>query len=312
MNIINIALAADDNYAQHAAVVIASVMENSKTKHKIRFFLLSDGIDSKKLLLLKQTAEKYSAELEIIDLTDKAVFNNLYTSGHISRAAYFRLALPEILPKDVSKIIYCDVDLLVLDDIEQLWNYDMQNLPLAAVADYGIMASGRLMRQKHKFLQLPLEREYFNSGVLIIDVQQWREHNYAKQVIDLASVGNFPHHDQDALNKIFMYKWGGFPLRWNVIPPVFNLFTKIVFNKTFRKNAVAAKKNIAILHYAGRYKPWEFTAHNGFNDKYYHYLQLTAFRDFPMPQPGNNMKGKSITRQMFRLKLADFWVKIFG
>ena len=68
---------------------------------------------------------------------------------------------------------------------------------------------------------------------------------------------------------------------------------------------------MAIIHYAGRYKPWEFTLHKGFNEKYYEYLQLTAFKNEKMPQPNKNMNGKSIFRQMVRLKIADFWTKIF-
>ena len=51
---------------------------------------------------------------------------------------------------------------------------------------------------------------------------------------------------------------------------------------------------------------------NGFNDAYYFYLQQTKFSDVKMPQPGNNMKGKSIARQMVRLRIADFWQWLLG
>ena len=46
---------------------------------------------------------------------------------------------------------------------------------------------------------------------------------------------------------------------------------------------------------------------NGFNDAYYFYLNQTKLSDVKMPQPGKNMKGKSIVRQMVRLIIADFW-----
>ena len=102
------------------------------------------------------------------------------------------------------------------------------------------------------------------------------------------------------------------PLKWNVIPPVFNLFSKILLNGDLRKNAIAARKDKAILHYAGRYKPWEFDSHKGFNDAYYFYLHQTNFSDVKMPQLGKNMKGKSIIRQMVRLRIADFWQWLWG
>lgn len=304
---INIVFATDDNYAQHIAVVIASIM--TKTKSKVCFFVINDNISDNKINKLKETAAVFNAEINFISVPEEK-FKNVYLSGHVSRAAYFRLALPDILPEDVEKAIYLDVDLLVYDDIKKLWQVDLQNIPLAAVPDYGIMASGRLCRQKADVIGLPVGEKYFNSGVLIINLKEWRKENYTKQILEIINSNQFPHHDQDALNKLFMYKWKDLDLRWNVIPPVFNLFPKVLMNSKFRKNAVAAKNNPGIIHYAGRYKPWEFSYHQDFNDMYYKYLKQTVFADEKMPQPGKNMKGKSITRQLMRLKIANFWTKL--
>ena len=304
---INIVFASDDNYAQHIAVVIASIM--TKTKGKVCFFVINDNISDNKINKLKETAAVFYAEINFISVPEEK-FKNVYLSGHVSRAAYFRLALPDILPEDVEKAIYLDVDLLVYDDIKKLWQVDLQNIPLAAVPDYGIMASGRLCRQKADVIGLPVGEKYFNSGVLIINLKEWRKKNYTAQILEVINKNSFPHHDQDALNKIFMKNWLQIDLRWNIIPPVFNLFTKILLNKTFRNQAINAKRNPGIIHYAGRYKPWEFSYHQDFNDMYYKYLKQTAFADEKMPQPGKNMKGKSITRQLMRLKIANFWTKL--
>lgn len=302
---INIALASDNNYAQHVAVVMESIIENTRAKERLRFFLLSDGITNDKIIGLKKTLANTGAELVVCDLSAYKGFEKLYTSGHISKAAYFRLDMANILPADVKKVIYLDVDLLVLKDIAVLWNVDMQGKALAAVPDYGIMASKRLMQQKYDVIGLPLNKKYFNSGVVVMDLQQWRAHDYSSKVIHLAATGNFPHHDQDALNKLFMHNWIELPLYWNVIPPIFDLLPKVLFNSKFRAPAIEARNNIAILHYAGRYKPWEFAFKHGFNDKYYAYLKNTAFKGVTMPQPSKNMRGKSLTRQMLRIYLAN-------
>lgn len=309
-DLINIVLSSDNNYAQHVAVVAASILCN--TKEKVTIHLLSDGISKERLDLIDETIRSLGSTLKVYDLSTYKCFDNLFTSGHISKAAYFRLDIANILPKEVKKVIYIDVDLLVLQDICGLWQFDMQGKPLAAVPDYGIMASKRLMKQKQSVIGLPMDSLYFNSGVVIMDLEQWRQHNYAKQVIDLAAAGNLPHHDQDALNKVFLGNWTALPMKWNVIPPVFNLFSKILFNSDLCKNAIEARKDKAILHFAGRYKPWEFELHKGFNDAYYFYLQKTKFVNVNMPQPGRNMKGKSIIRQMLRLRIADFWQWLLG
>ena len=310
MDYINLVLASDDNYAQHVAVVAASVLCN--TKQMLNIHLLSDGITRERLILIENTVQRLGGILTVHDMSSNECFDSLFTSGHISKATYFRLDIANILPKNVKKIIYMDVDLLVLQDIAELWQYDLQGRPLAAVPDYGIMASRRLMKQKKNVIGLPTCSQYFNAGVVIMDLEQWRKSDYSRQVIELASAGNFPHHDQDALNKVFMGNWIALPLKWNVIPPVFNLLSKILLNGDLRKNAIAARKDKAILHYAGRYKPWEFDSHKGFNDAYYFYLHQTNFSDVKMPQLGKNMKGKSIIRQMVRLRIADFWQWLLG
>lgn len=304
---INVVFASDDNYAQHIAVVIASIMD--KTKEKVCFFVINDNISSEKITKLKNTVVKLNTAVEFIDVPEEQ-FKNVYLSGHVSKAAYFRLALADIMPDDIEKVIYLDVDLLVYDDIKNLWQNDIKKYALAAVPDFGIMASNRLCRQKKEVIGLPKGKEYFNSGVLLINLKKWRQENYTKQILEIINENQFPHHDQDALNKLFMNNWLTLDLRWNIIPPVYNLFPKVLFNKFFRKQALEAKRNPAIVHYAGRYKPWEFTLYKGFNDIYYKYLKETAFADERMPQPSKNMKGKSITRQLIRLKIANFWTKI--
>ena len=304
---INIVFASDDNYAQHIAVVIASIM--AKTKEKVCFFVINDNISSEKITKLKNTAVKLNTTVEFIAVPEEQ-FKNVYLSGHVSKAAYFRLALADIMPDDIEKVIYLDVDLLVYDDIKDLWQNDIKKYALAAVPDFGIMASNRLCRQKKEVIGLPKGKAYFNSGVLLINLKKWRQENYTKRILEIINENQFPHHDQDALNKLFMNNWLTLDLRWNIIPPVYNLFPKVLFNKLFRKQALEAKRNPAIVHYAGRYKPWEFTYYQGFNDMYYKYLKKTFFADERMPQPSKNMKGKSIIRQLIRLKIANFWTKI--
>lgn len=306
-NKINIVFASDDNYAQHIAVVIASIM--AKTKEKVCFFVINDNISSEKITKLKNTAVKLNTTIEFISVPEEK-FKNVYLSGHVSKAAYFRLALADIMPDDIEKAIYLDVDLLVYDDIAKLWQYDIKEYALAAVPDFGIMASNRLCRQKKEVIGLPKGKAYFNSGVLLINLKKWRQENYTKQIFEIINENQFPHHDQDALNKLFMESWLPVELRWNVIPPVYNLFPKVLVNKVFRKQALEAKRNPGIVHYAGRYKPWEFALYVGFNDMYYKYLKQTAFANEKMPQQSKNMHGKSIARQLIRLKIANFWTKI--
>lgn len=309
-NKINIVFASDDNYAQHTAVAMASVLVNTKVPQKIQFYLIDDEIQQKNKEKITKTVQNLGGNIEFIKIKNSKL-EDCYVSGELSRASYFRLDIANILGESIEKIIYLDCDLLVYDDIEKMWQLDMGGKPVAATCDLGIMASARVRKQKNKFIGLPFDAPYFNAGVLMMDLKKWRDGNYAEAIIALATQNKYPNHDQDALNKFFMNNWQEIPLRWDVIPPVFNLFLKIVTKPDLRKKAIEAKLNPAIFHYAGGYKPWEYEIHNGFNEKYYEYLKLTEYKDAKMPQFDKRRKNRSIKRQMLRLKMGNMWAKIF-
>lgn len=309
-NKINIVFASDNNYAQHTAVAMASVLVNTKVPQKIQFYLIDDEIQQENKEKITKTVQNLGGNIEFIKIKNSKL-EDCYVSGELSRASYFRLDIANILDENIEKIIYLDCDLLVYDDIEKMWQLDMDGKPVAATCDLGIMASARVRKQKNKFIGLPFDAPYFNAGVLIMDLKKWRDGNYAEAIIALATQNKYPNHDQDALNKFFMNNWQEIPLRWDVIPPVFNLFLKIVTKPDLRKKAIEAKLNPAIFHYAGGYKPWEYEIHDGFNDKYYEYLKLTKYKDAKMPQFDKRRKNRSIKRQMLRLKMGNVWAKIF-
>lgn len=309
-NKINIVFASDNNYAQHTAVAMASVLVNTKVSQRIQFYLIDDEIQQENKEKITKTVQNLGGNIEFIKIKNSKL-EDCYVSGELSRASYFRLDIANILDESIEKIIYLDCDLLVYDDIEKMWQLDMGGKPVAATCDLGIMASARVRKQKNKFIGLPFDAPYFNAGVLMMDLKKWRDGNYAEAIIALATQNKYPNHDQDALNKFFMNNWQEIPLRWDVIPPVFNLFFKILNKPDLRKKAIEAKLNPAIFHYAGGYKPWEYEIHDGFNDKYYEYLKLTEYKDAKMPQFDKRRKNRSIKRQMLRLKMGNMWAKIF-
>ncbi len=303
---INIVFASDDNYIQHAVVAMMSIRCNTSKENKLRFFVLADDIPAASQEKARKSFAGQNAEVQFIPV-DSAPFADFFVSGQLSRTAYFRLQMAELLPPEVEKAIYLDCDLLVLGDIAELWQFGMAGQPLAAVPDYGIMASHKDWPRKQQALSLRPADLYFNSGVLVVDVAAWREHGYGQAVVELARKAGYQHHDQDALNKVFYGKWVALPLQWNVIPPIWNMFLKILRRSDLRQKALAARRHIAILHYAGGYKPWEYPEIPAFNAAYYRYFRKTAFRDESMPKMDKRRKGRSIRRQLWRLQVADFW-----
>lgn len=310
MDDIVIVLAADDNYAQHAAVTEASILLHTTEPQRVSLYILSDGISETKQQKIKDTVNDLKGRVQLIAVDGDAIEG--FTSGHISKAAYLRLMIPELLPDHVEKAIYFDTDLVVTGDVAELWQLSLGGHPVGATVDLGIMSSKRSRREKHASIGLHELDDYFNSGMMVIDVSQWRVKNYGNAVLAEITSNQFRHHDQDGLNKVFKNDWQELPLRWNVIPPVFSLPLKILCSAKWRKKAIEALKSPAVIHWAGRYKPWEFTYEKAFNGIYYEALKETRFNDAVMPQLSKDMHGKSLARQLMRIHWAKFWQAIGG
>ena len=200
MDEISIVLASDDNYAQHGAVACASILANHRGERPIHFYYFDDGISEEKQAGIAATVTDLQGSITFIPTVGKEI--QAHTSGHVNRAAYLRLLIPELVPQAVHRVIYLDTDLVVLDDIQELWEMDLQGKPVGAVPDLGILASSRMRRQKEETLGIQEGKLYFNSGVMVMDLEAWREKQYGDQVIRCVEEGNFRHHDQDGLNKI--------------------------------------------------------------------------------------------------------------
>ena len=299
---INLVLACDDNYAQHAAITLMSAYEKSENKAKIESFVLDGGISEDKKEKIQKSIEQYGVKVSFIKISEDD-YKGMYTSHQYSSAIYYRLSLPILLNK--KKCIYVDCDLLFLDDIEKLWNINLNGHPLGAIEDIGLTTSKKRFLEKQKSIGLKADSSYFNSGVVIMDLEQWREKNYSNLAMGLAANNDFTSHDQDVLNKLFMDNWEQIDLRWNVIPPIIYMYPKIIFNKKERERSIKARKNPGILHYAGRYKAWEFKEYSEFNSFYYELLRKSAFKDVFMPQLSKQNVGKNFDKELFRIRLGN-------
>ena len=177
-------------------------MNNTNKNNTVTFYILQEDLSTMHKNMLTDTAIMNNCNIEFLQIMDPSM-DELFVSAQLSKAAYYRLEMVKLLPDIVKKIIYLDCDLLVFKDIETLWSIDMENKPLAAVADLGIMASSKDAKKKEQSLGIKVGEPYFNSGMLIVDVEKWREANYADLVKEAAISHDYQHHDQDALNGVF-------------------------------------------------------------------------------------------------------------
>ena len=276
MEKIHIVLASDENYIQHAAVTITSVLVNKASPYKVIVHFIGGGISPKSLTLLEQCATKYGAEFVYHQIDDK-VFEDFYVSRHITKAAYYRLMIPMILDSTLEKAIYLDTDMIVRHDIGELWETDIRDYFLGAVLDKRLNEKRSLISH----LEMPPNEPYFNSGLLLMNLVKWREHQISEKAIQyIYSHGDLPFHDQDALNGVLWGKWYPLDSKWNVITALFHQYYKLNRKTLLSLEQLEAVKDPYIVHFTGPVKPWHFACAIPYTQDYYKYLRMTPWKDY--------------------------------
>ncbi|MBJ6138735.1 glycosyltransferase family 8 protein [Marinobacter litoralis] len=245
---VHIALCCDENYAAYATTVMISALENTQRPERLNFFLIANKIQDKTKLQMKNEISKRGSSLAMLEATD-TTFDGLPVH-RFGQAVYQRILLGEYLPKDIKKIIYLDSDLMIRDDICLLWETDLAGLPVAAVED--------LSRSASTTIGVP-RQEYFNSGVLVMDLEQWRDKGIHWKVADFAAENahSLQYVDQCSLNAILHASWKRLHPRWNSQANIYKILRKYTegsgYSVSELEEAVAWP---AIIHYTGKKKPW--------------------------------------------------------
>ena len=251
---IAILMAADEAYAPPLAVCVASLLEHLAADCTVDLYLIGPGLtastqsrleawwrDRVRVRALAAPPERLAELRELV--------------GGESLPAHLRALLGSTLPREVSKVIYLDADILVRRDVRELWQQDMQgNILLAAQDSYVHQLPGHCVPPR---LAKHEDRPYFNSGVMVIDVDAWRlagiEEAYLEAVRRVGTHSRWA--DQDALNACLVDRWG-------VLPPVWNRQFALCLYPDWRctphreEEFLRARSEPAIVHFCSRTKPW--------------------------------------------------------
>ena len=204
---INIVLASDQTYYIGLWVTLVSLLSNTKTKSVINFFIFDGGINKKSKIKLLKKLKEINNNISISYLEPQLGtfknFNVMYgrPSGSL---IYSSVIVPESL-NNLDKAIYLDVDLLILMDIEVLWNTKMDGKPIAAVLDYHKNYTNYTDIQNPSKYSIDLNSSYYNTGVLLYDIKALNQFNFTKKCINYLNnedKKNYRLNDQSAINVV--------------------------------------------------------------------------------------------------------------
>ena len=306
---IHIALATDDNYARHAGVVIASVLANANVGERHHFHIFTLGLSDLSIRNLSAVASHSDSELSfyVCDRSELAGF----PEGRHTLNANLRLKIPDLLP-DLKKILYLDSDLIVLDTLRDLWELDLGDHAVGAALDsIFFFKGGAPYYWEH--LGLPHEARYFNSGVLLMNLEAWRRENLFVSIREWVNKNGhllqFP--DQNALNVVLAGRVKYLHLRWNVQVP---LIRPVIYGWGCSEEQAEAASNPAIVHFVTGRKPWVFDYKLPFKKEYYLYLNQTPWANEIRPKPELKQFIRRIEEEIqhWHYKLRYFVRKLLG
>lgn len=257
----------DRNYWAPAYTVMRSICVHSRRLPDLIFHLAYLDLEPWQIADLENIREEFGVTLVFHDISANdrfaAIQAQLKTNKRFGVFVYARMLIHEFVGPGPRRALYLDCDIMVRAPIENLFGLDMGGNPIAAAADVGgwVFTAGRELRENPS--NLALSDGYFNSGVLLIDLELWRQEQVWTQFSQIVQSGQLQnmYFDQDVLNLIFKRRWASLEWRWNVLDPSEQL----------------APTNPYILHYTGYKKPWLLRSNVGFARLYRHTMTNELF-----------------------------------
>ena len=266
----NLLLTLDENYLLPCKVMLDSFFASNPQEKDVTVYLLHSAIPDGKLAELEAFCAAFGAKLIPIAV-EPTLFENAPTSKRYPKEMYYRLLSPLILPRQVERVLYLDPDMLIINPLRPLWEQNLGGRFFAAASHTGLTEMANEINQR----RLDTEHEYFNSGVMLIDLKAARSLVTAEDVFRCVSEHEkeliLP--DQDVFN--MLYGKQTLPVEdvlWNY--DVRN-YAKYLIRSSGSHDLNWVMDNTAVLHFCGKNKPWHTDYKNPFGMLYLHYQNLT-------------------------------------
>ncbi|GEM_PF-631479 len=274
-----IALAANEAYLPHAAVAIRSLLDtqtSNLTIHLLHSRPYSETALQKLERLMRNTSAKW--QRHEVGLEHLQGLPGLGSGENESVDMWLRCLLPELLPEQ-DRVLYLDCDTVVCEPLDNLYALEMGDHELAAVSS----PFSEKLRHIPQTLGLPHAQAYFNSGILLLNLEKLRKSGHMQDV--MAYGRQYPERmrwqDQDALNVILWKNRLALHPRYNVMTSLGRREDACHAHPESERQS--AMRVPAIVHYEGGAKPWQAGCPHPFRNLYFLYLARTpwgSIRDY--------------------------------
>ncbi|MBR3307486.1 MAG: glycosyltransferase family 8 protein [Lachnospiraceae bacterium] len=316
MNRLDVLYAADDNYAPFLGVSLMSLLENNRDIEEIRIYAVLDNVSEKNRGRLEKTVESFGRDLRITDAKD---FNRLMEELGVpkyrgSYATHYRKFFHLIIDEDVERLLYIDSDTIVDGSLKELLSLDMGDACVGVVLDV-------LGTKYKKLLGFGDDETYFNAGVTLIDVNNWKKNDCTNAMMEhIRKVrAKYCNPDQDLFNVVLRGKTMVLPPEYNYMP-IHEAYSDDMYEKNYgfahyysREEVEKARKAPVIIHmfrFLGEF-PWHKGNLHPNTELFDSYLKRSLWADYEKKPSGNQTALFKIERLLYRMLPRGLFLKIF-
>lgn len=264
-NVIPIFFASDKNYLPCLSVAIRSLLANVSKENTYHIYVLTPDI-TQQALMEDFDVIPGNVTIRAVNINDKinSIKQKAKLRDYYSLSIYSRLFIPEMFT-EYDKIIYLDCDIIVNADIAKMHNVDISDNYLGCVLDKAVVNAPEFIEYVIKHVGCDHDKQYFNSGVLLMNNTKCRESGMLEAFYDwLNKNQSTVAPDQDFLNIFCKNKVTYLPAGWDEMPIAQPLMDKDLF----------------IIHYNMFKKPWKYKGIM-YEDYFWKYAQKSKyFNDF--------------------------------
>lgn len=234
--------ACNDRYVPYLDVAIISLVANSSKENDYVITILKTDISAKNQKILKKH-EIDNVKINFFDVAEmlEPVKERLPDMFYYSMAAYFRFFIETAFPQ-YDKAVYLDSDVVLLADVAELYNTDIGDNLVGAAYEQNTDRAPMFTQYVENIIGIPYYT-YFNSGVMVMNLREFRKTGVQRKYLDMLAEYNFDclAPDQEYLNVICYGRVKYLPTGWN--------------KHSFPE---APEGELKLCHYALANKPWHY------------------------------------------------------
>ena len=309
---INVTFIADDGYVMPTCIAITSLLENRNINYCYDIYVVVPENISETAVdcLIKSGKDLKNAKVFVM----KASMEDLqglheYNDGKFLSAtetALLKFKLPELFP-NLDKILYVDGDILIRDDLIKLYETELGEMYAAVVRDMPQVLYG----EKQQIGKEISGREYFNSGVMLLNLRKMRENHTAKKMIEAKYASKDDSlMDQNVFNTTFKDNVIQLSFLYNVCyinliesSDRYDIKTINELYKTHYKQPEEIMYDIKIMHFSSKLKPWLFYD-VPMADEWIYYYKKSVFKSNPIQRTWH--LKRDVDREGVKKQLQQF------